>query len=104
MIKSNPQSKNHEVVSIYTSDCGKREATIFNNDRETKITTRKNSDRAIIVQEPNKFFSVSFEEKGYPSGRIIYPHKDVSYVESAAENWVKFIMDRQVLDRYKIQS
>ncbi|MDB4128550.1 hypothetical protein N9578_00710 [bacterium] len=96
----NRNSKDPEVVSIYSSECDSREATIFYLDRETKITTKHNKERVVIVQEPNKAFSVVFKERGFPNGRIVYPHKDISYVESAAENWVKFIMDRHALNTY----
>jgi hypothetical protein len=93
-------NKVREVMSTYQSDNSDREAMIFVRSREIDIKTKPNRKRAVLIQEQYRCFSIQFYEKGKKVGYIVYHNKDLSYVERAAENWVKYIMDLKTVKKH----
>ena len=92
--------RKRELVAQYESDNGKRKAIIFDRSQYVDYKTRENDDRAIIVQETEFCFECEFYENQRKIGYITYPRKALVYVESAAENWVTFVMDRNTIKQY----
>lgn len=97
-LKNRSNGTVRELVSQYTSDDMVREAIIFCRARE--IDFKFSQKRAVAVQEQYKSFSVQYFEHGKAVGYIPYHHKDVTYAESAAENWVKYVLDLSTVQQY----
>lgn len=94
------QNVTSEMLSHYSSDCGKRECKIFARSREIDFKMREPYTRAVLVQERRESFSCEFWEDNLCKGYIIYPDKHLSFVEKAAENWVTFVMTLQTVKKY----
>jgi hypothetical protein len=94
--KSLPSYK--EFISQYESDDHERMCRIYEDI--TDITVKMNDHRAVIMNSPCRVLSIEFWEHGRSIGYIRYEGKSHNYVESAAENWVTYIMDPSVIGDY----
>ena len=87
-----------EFISQYESDDHERICRIFEDTSPISIKT--DGERAVIMNAPQRSLSIEFWENGFVVGYIKYEGKSHNYVESAAENWVTYVMDTSTVKHY----
>ena len=89
-----------EVISQYFSDDEQREAIIFDRKSGETYRLKHDSDRAVTVSEQLSIFTIDFFENKRYVGSLSYPDNNLTYVESAAENWVTYVMGVDTIKRH----